>query len=168
MKVWFMNLEARERMFLVTGAVALLAFLLYLGMWRPLATSVVELKTSVGVQRATVQWMLRSAGEVRARQAGGNSTRPGLAGRSLLAVVDQSARGVGLGSVLKRVEPEGSDAVRVWLEKAPFDKLITWIAGLSEKRGVAVRAITVERQNENGWVNSRVTLIEPPPQRSNR
>lgn len=162
MKDWFMKLEDRERTLLVSGAVALLAFLLYLGVWQPLATGVAELTVSVGEQRATMQWMLSAAGEVRARQAGGNSARPGLAGRSLLAVVDQSARGAGLGPVLKRVEPEGSDAVRVWLEKAPFDKLITWIAGLSEKRGVAVRAITVERQNENGWVNSRVTLTEPP------
>lgn len=163
-----MSLEARERMFLVTGAAALLVFSLYLGVWRPMATGVVELRTSVDAQRATIQWMLSSAGEVRARQAGSKKTSLGLAGRSLLAVVDKSARGAGLGPVLKRVEPEGNDAVRVWLENAPFDKLITWIAGLSEKRGVAVRAITVERQNEKGWVNSRVTLTEPPPQHSNR
>jgi len=162
MKDWFNNLDTRERVFLITGAAALSVFFIYLVIWQPLSNKVADLDSTVGEQRDTIQWMLDSAGEVRALQGIGSAQKTGLQGRSLLAVVDNSARGAGLAPALKRVEPDGSDAVRVWLEKASFDKLITWIAGLSRTRGVTVRAITIEREDTNGLVNSRVTLMEPP------
>ena len=162
MKNWFMNLETRERLFLLGGAAVLLLLLLYVGVWQPLWRSVDSLRDTVREERSTIQWMLSSAAEIRGLQAGAGGQKTGLGGRSLLAVVDQSARSEGLGPVLKRVEPEGNDAVRVWLENAPFDALITWIANLSRQQGVAVRAITVERVPTDGWVNSRVTLTEPP------
>lgn len=165
MKDWFIGLESRERAALIFGAAALLLFLFYVAVWQPVFGGIDKLETTVREQRDSIQWMQNAAGEVRLLQRTSQRGGKNLGGRSLLAVVDQSARKVGLGPELKRVEPEGSDAVRVWLESAPFDNLILWLGELSSEQGVRVRAITVEGEDVHGRVKSRVTLMEPPGER---
>jgi len=59
---------------------------------------------------------------------------------------------------LKRVEPEGSDSVRVWLDGAPFDVLVKWLGTLSTIHGVKAETVTLERTDTAGRVNARLTL----------
>ena len=84
----------------------------------------------------------------------------GLAGRSLLAVVDQSARSGGLGNAIKRIEPDGSKGVKVWLEGAPFDPMILWLGKLAKSFRIEPSMITLEPIGD-GRVNARLTLLEP-------
>ena len=63
---------------------------------------------------------------------------------------------------LKRVEPEGSNSVRVWLEGAPFDVLIKWLGTLSTQHGVDADTVTLERIEAAGLVNARLMLEAAP------
>ena len=87
----------------------------------------------------------------------------GMAGRSLLSVTDGSARTAGLGDALKRVEPDGSTGVRVWLEGAPFDSVIGWLRVMSSSYGVDVDSASIERTATAGRVNARLSLQAPQP-----
>ena len=82
----------------------------------------------------------------------------GLAGRSLLSVADSEARTAALGPALKRVEPEGKDAVRVWLDGASFDALVAWLEVMSSRYAADVDTISIERAGAPGLVNARLTL----------
>lgn len=158
MKDWLAGLEQRERI-LVYGLAGLLAVILvYVIAFRPLYAGFDRLVASVEEQRTTVQWMQQSAATVRKLRSAGNATAEGLGGRSLLSVTDSAARTANLGSALKRVEPEGSDAVRVWLDGAAFDAVVGWLEVMSSRYGAVVDTITLEKAGSPGRVNARLTL----------
>jgi type II secretory pathway component PulM len=48
--------------------------------------------------------------------------------------------------------------VRVQLEAAPFDTLVTWIATLEQHYGLSIDSITVDRAARPGVVNANITF----------
>ena len=160
MKAWFAGLEPRERQLVSGGAIVLALLLLYVMIWEPLAGSYSDLKEDVAQQQQTLAWMQQAAAKIKALQGSGAGAARGLGGRSLLAVVDQSARSSGLGDYIKRIEPDGSKGVKVWLEGVAFDPMILWLGQLTRTYQVETSLITIEPQG-SGRVNARLTLLEP-------
>lgn len=77
-------------------------------------------------------------------------------GRSLLDIV--SADDAGMHIVFTRVQPEGDDVLRGWMENTRFNALMVWLAALETKHGVTVQQLAVEPAGTEGYVNVRVTL----------
>lgn len=148
------RLQERERHFLLGGAVALLLLGGYGLIWDPYVEGMARLEKEVVEQRALLRWMEEAAAEVQGLRRG----RP-VKGGSLLALADSTARAAGLGSALKRVEPEGQRGVRVWFEQVPFDDLLRWLDQLSQ-RGVRLSGLVVERRPEPGRIDARLVLEE--------
>lgn len=162
MKDWFDKLEPKERMMLAVGGVLLVLLLIYVLVLAPIRSAYQSLKLGVAEQRETIAWMQGSAQTIERLMRSSGSASQGLGGRSLLAVTDSTARAGGLGATLKRVEPEGSNSVRVWLDGAPFDVLIKWLGMLGTQHGVDVNSVTLERSDAAGLVNARLTLEAAP------
>ncbi|HHJ80843.1 MAG TPA: type II secretion system protein M [Candidatus Tenderia electrophaga] len=161
MKQWWAGLQASERRILILGGIVLGLILPYFMVWQPMQENVAVLQKQVQEQRAVKRWMSQSAAEVKQLSRGsGNAVRP-RDGRSLLAVVDQTAKRSGLGAGLKRLEPDGQVAVKVWLEQVSFDDMLRWLTRLEQKNGLAVATITIDRQDVAGRVNARMTLEMP-------
>jgi general secretion pathway protein M len=160
MKDWFFGLEPRERTLVSAGAALLLLLLLYLIIWRPVAGKYAGLKADVELQQQNLAWMQQAAAQITALQRSSAGGAKGLGGRSLLAVVDQSARSGGLAGAIKRIEPDGSKGVKVWLEAAAFDPMIIWLGQLSKAYRIEPSMITLEPVGD-GRVNARLTLLEP-------
>ena len=143
---------------LMVAGPLLLVILFYALLWQPLDRRVETLQQRVVEQQSLLQWMQMSAQQVKqaARQSrsGGNVTK-----QSLLALVDRTVRKSGLSRALKRVEPDGADKVKVRLEQASFDVMVTWLETLQNLYGVTVQGITVDRQDNIGVVNVRLTLL---------
>jgi general secretion pathway protein M len=158
MREWLEGLESRERLLVMGGGGLLIVFLLFVLVWLPVRAGYNNLKGSVAEQRDTAAWMQRSAQQLAALKRSGGDAPAGLGGRSLLAVTDSTARAGGLGAELKRVEPEGRDSVRVWLDGAAFDVLVKWLGTLSSSHGIQVDSATLERTETAGRVNARLTL----------
>ena len=163
MKAWLASLEPRERLLLYATVALLGVILLYLIVIHPLHSRYDQLVSSVEEQRATLQWMQQSAAKVRQLRSISPAAAAGLGGRSLLSVTDSSARAADLGPALKRVEPEGSNGVRVWLDNAAFDSFIGWLDVMASRYGADVDAITLERAEAVGRINARVTLLAYQP-----
>ena len=53
---------------------------------------------------------------------------------------------------------DGQELVRVSLEQASFDDLVTWLGSLQRNHGVSVADISIDRQPDSGRVNVRLTL----------
>jgi general secretion pathway protein M len=162
MKAWLDSLSARERIMVIVGAIVLVLLLLYALVWSPVRSGYLELQEDVIGQRETAVWMQESAQRLAQLKSSRGSVASGLGGQSLLALADRTARTDGLGDALKRVEPEGSNSVKVWLEGASFDVVIGWLGSLSDKYGVNVDTVTLERvSGMAGRVNARLTLQAP-------
>jgi len=164
MKEWWSGLQASERRIMIMGGVILLLVLPYFGVWLPLQDSISSLQQEVREEQAVKRWMQQAAAEVKQLKAsgGGSAVRP-RDGRSLLAVVDQTAKRTGLGPGLRRLEPEGQAAVRVWLAQVSFDAMVGWLAGLEQQNGLVVDTITIDRKDIPGRVDARMTLEAPGP-----
>ena len=158
MKAWLDSLDARERMMLAAGVGLLVLFLFYILVWSPFHSGYDSLRNTVDEQRTTALWMQESAQTLTRLKRGSGRASQGLGGRSLLSVADSTARAGGLGPALKRVEPEGRDSVRVWLDGASFDVLVKWLGTLSTNFGINAETVTLERSGTAGRVNARLTL----------
>ena len=158
MKQWFEGLESRERILLFSGVIVLSVFLFYVLVWQPFHSGYDRLQSTISEQRTTALWIQEGAAKVKQLKGAGGMTGKGLGGRSLLAVTDSTARAGGLAASMKRIEPEGRNGVRVWLEGASFDQFVTWLSLLSSKYGINPDSVSMERGEAAGQVNVRLTL----------
>ena len=142
---------------LIIVAVIVVLALVYVAAWSPLSSSVIRLQQSVEEQQTLLQWMKQSAVEVNRLRGGAGGVGAGDR-RSLLAVVDQTSKQSQLGPAVKRIEPDGQELVRVSLEQASFDDLVTWLGNLQRSFGVSVADVSIDRQADRGRVNVRLTL----------
>ncbi len=155
-KAWLMSLAPRERLMVSAAAAVVLLAMVYGLVWSPVNSRVAHLQQSVDEQQALKRWMQQAAME--AGQLRGAAGPAGEDHRSLLAVVDETARQSQLGAAVKRMQPEGQDLVRVNLEQAAFDDLVSWLGALQVSHGVTVADAAIDRQTEAGRVNARLTL----------
>jgi general secretion pathway protein M len=151
---WFDNLNERERnLVYVAGALVGVA-LVYLVLVLPFQASGKKMSARVAQKTADLAWMQASAPQAMAAagvaQAGGG-------GDSLVVLVDRTAREAGLGTSLRDQSPDGNNGLRLRIEGASFDTLITWLATLQQQYGVSIESATVGAAAP-GLVNATLSL----------
>jgi general secretion pathway protein M len=154
-KAWWENLSRRERLLTTGGAVLILGLLCYALAWQPFQASHRRLRQSVAEQRADLVAMRRMAEEIRRLDR--SSTPPVVDDRSLLTLVDQTARTAGLGAALKRVAPQGGNRLGVEFDAVEFDRLVPWLGALERDHRIAIVNLSVDRVAA-GRVNARATV----------
>jgi len=156
MKAWWEGLSSRERLLVAGGATLTLVLLLYVIAWQPFQASHRRLRQSVAEQRVELTAMQQMAREIK--QLGGSSGKPpATEGRSLLTLVDQTARAAGLGAALKRVTPQGEDRLGVQFDAVEFDKLVPWLGALERDHRIVIVNLSVDRATA-GRVNARLIV----------
>jgi len=158
MKAWFAELQPRERMMVIIGAVALGLLVFYAAVWDPLTSGASSKAVAVEEQQKLLQWMQKAAEEVKRLHPAGSAAAQLPAGQSLLGVIDQTSKGANLGGAVKRVKPEGENKVSVWLEEAGFDDTMQWLENLHRTYGVEVDNIIIDRKPTPGKVDARIEL----------
>ncbi len=162
MKAWWETLSTRERLWVVGGLGLMLLLLCYTQLWKPFRTSHRQLQQRTVEQRADLIWMRQAARAVK-RLSGAAGARTASDGRSLLTLVDQTARTAGLKTALKRVTPQGEDKLSAQLDAVEFDKLIPWLGMLERDHHLTIVNLSVDRTGAAGLVNARVILREARP-----
>ena len=153
LKAWYGALQQREQRMVAGGALTLAVLILVLGVLLPLHAAVTDAVKRVASRREDYAWMQVNAAEVQS----GSGTIANDTGEAPMVVVDRVGREAGLGSALKGTQPSGN-GVRVQLAEAPFDTLVTWLATLDQRYGLAIDSITVDRGARPGVVNANVTF----------
>ena len=152
LKTWYSGLQERERRMVAIGAAALGLLILFGGILQ-LQSAVSAAGRRADTRREDLAWMHLNAPEIQS----GAATLFNDTGEAPVVVVDRAGREAGLGGALKGTQPSGN-GVRVQLEAAPFDTLVTWLATLDQRYGLAVDSITVDRGARPGVVNANVTF----------
>lgn len=158
MREYFENLSQRERYFVIAAGAALVLFLLYAMLWRPVVGNARDVQQRIAAQESELQWMRQAAAEARTLRGSARGGDAGASGGSLLSLVERTARQGRLAPAVRRVQPEGQQGVRIWLENAAFDDLLVWLHQLAATHGVGLSEIAVERQPAAGIVNGRLLL----------
>lgn len=158
MKSWFLSLTQRERTMVKYAASVVMLFIIYLFVIEPVMTTYAKNKKNIETAAETLNWMKSAETEIKQLRGGSSLAKRPQGKQFILSMVDKSARKAGLGSVMKRVQPEGDSGVRVWFENAVFDELIKWLSVIESKNGLSVNEINIEQTETTGLVNVRVFL----------
>lgn len=158
MKEKWQQLSSREKRLVILTAGVVMISVVYFMIWQPLQDGIKTSRVRITAQQQTLTEMQEQAAEARqllAAQRQGNASR---SSGSLLVIIERTAQSKNLKSRLQKVQPEGEDSVRVWVENASFDQLMDWLALLENRNTIYVSEIIIERQKEPGRVNSRILL----------
>jgi general secretion pathway protein M len=156
LRTWFGGLQQREKRVVIIGAVALALIVLVGGILMPLQSAVSRAVEGQESKREDLDWMRVNASEVRAA----GLLLPAETGEAPVVVVDRVGREAGLASALRGTAPSPT-GVRVQLEAAPFDTMVTWLDTLDRRYGLAIESITVDRNPAPGMVNANITFAQP-------
>jgi general secretion pathway protein M len=157
LRQWYLGLKERERRIVAIGAAVLAVLILVGGVLLPLESAVSSAVSRRDSKREDLAWMQAHAPEVRAAAA----LLPRNTGEPAVVLVDRIGHEAGLADSLRGTQPSGTDGVRVQLEAAPFDLLVTWLATLEQRYGLSTESITVDRTARPGLVNASVTFNTP-------
>ncbi|MBS0612417.1 MAG: type II secretion system protein M [Proteobacteria bacterium] len=151
---WYASLKERERRVVLGGAVALALLILFGGLLMPLHTRLVHAQEKLAAQRDDLAWMQQHAAEIQA--AAGTFVPTG--DESPIVLIDRTGREAGLAEALRGTQPSGDAGVRVQLESAPFDALVSWLGVLEQRHGIAIESVTIDRTVRPGLVNASISL----------
>jgi len=159
MKDWYDNLEAREQVFVLIGAVFVGIALLYYVLWAPLDRNHSQVATRVDT------WE-RSLAELRPLQAmvaaGGLNNSTGAIGsqQAPIIIVSQTLQSRGLEQYRRRSQPTTSNGIRVEFEEVAFDDLMLWLGDLSDNHAMYVQSGSLSEGDAigDGRVNASLTL----------
>jgi len=152
---WYQGLQEREKRIVGIDGVLVAVLLVFGGILLPLDSAVSTAVKNKDQRIADLEWMRINAPEVQAGSAGLAADT----GEAPMVLVDRIAREAGLGAAMRGTQPSGT-GVRVQLEAAPFDTMVTWLANLDEHYGLAIESITVDRAARPGVVNANVTFAQ--------
>lgn len=157
MRDWFESLEARERLFVVIGAVVVTIALLWGLVWVPLDRGHRDAAGRVATwERSLAE--LRPLAALPRPQNGSRASRGAGNAQSPVVVVDSTLRSHGLGQP-KRSQPT-PNGIRVEFENVAFDKLVVWLGDLSYQYGMEVQAgsLSTAANDAPGRVDATLTL----------
>jgi general secretion pathway protein M len=157
LKNWYASLQQREQRVVAIGAIALGLIILIAGILMPLQSAVSNAAKGTDTRREDLAWMRANAAEVRSFGA----QLPADTGEAPVVLVDRVGREAGLASALRGTQPNATGGVRVQLEAAPFDTMVTWLDTLDRRYGLAIESITVDRTPAPGMVNASISFSQP-------
>ena len=158
MKQWWYSRSPQDKLALLTAAAAITLLLTYLFLWLPFTQQVEKKKTLVENQQATLRWMMQSVAEIETFKQRQASAIRSSSNETLLTLVDRTAKQNQLRQFIKRLKPDGSTAVQIWVEQAPFDSLIQWLGLLVNQHGIFLASVNVDRHDKPGMVNAKLNL----------
>jgi general secretion pathway protein M len=111
---------------------------------------------TAATKREDLAWMRAHQAEIRS-----STPPPADTGEAPVVLVDRVGRESGLASALRGTQPNATGGVRVQLEAAPFNAVVTWLDSLDHRYGVAIESITLDRAPAPGIVNANISFSQP-------
>ena len=156
---WWDALQLRERYMVLFAAMLVALSIIYLAIWSPIATNRDSKLKRVEAKRDTVVWMNQKKQEVEHfKRINPNIFNSATHERSLLAIVDKSAKQMGVRPSIKRIEPKGENRVQLYVENIAFDYLIVLLGELERRNNIEVTGASFNRSDQVGNISGRVTL----------
>jgi type II secretory pathway component PulM len=134
---WLEQRDARDRLVLAIGAVLAVLIIGWNFVWKPLDTRARELEQ----EAAELSLLLVDLERGASLASVGGPAASGVGSGSLLSIVDQAARPLGLESKLESSRLDGPNSIYVSFSAAPFDDLNRWLKVLDAEYGLAVESV---------------------------
>lgn len=147
------SLPPRDQLALKMLSIFLVSVFVLLGVFLPARQFADSEQHKYQEAKSLLAWMY--ANESAARQIA-SAPQVGGDGQSLLNTINVAAQNRAIS--IKRIEPEGQRNSNVWLENAPYEKVMLWLFDLQEQYKIRIKQITIEKQPNAGYVNVHVVF----------
>lgn len=148
-------LAARDKMALKALLATLVLLFIYFGLWQPAYQYKKDADMYFQQQSGLLALVTENKSALRNLTKASSSSAT-LNSQQLVSSVTNLAKQAGI--TLKRFEPSGDNEIKVWVDDASFDKMMTWLTTMKKTLNVRVIQISVEKSDQPGLVSSRLTL----------
>ncbi|MDH5711271.1 MAG: type II secretion system protein M [Gammaproteobacteria bacterium] len=159
-QLWLNALPPRDRqlLFAIIGMLAVTLF--YLVIWEPVTQGYEQERQNFKSQRDIYAWMQSAASEVQVLKRSGNvKTR---SNHPITLILENTAKNSGLTQQINKIESSGKEGARVKIDSITFDQLLVWLNTLEQQHGVTITTATIERNEQSGSVNARLSFDKLP------
>jgi len=146
------ELNNREQLIVsALGVTVILAFFMVL-IYLPLMKQRDQAQITYESRVALLTWMNSVAPQVKGQ--GSDESSP--SAQSMMNEVNQRAAAYQL--TLERVQPEGVNKLRVWIETGSFDSIMRWLTELQEESGIVASSVSFDAESAPGVISAKVVL----------
>lgn len=149
-------MPSRDRLALKVLACTLILLFMYFALWLPAFNYKQESARFLEQQKELLALVMENKTSLSNATRSSSASASVLNSQQLVSSVTNLAKQAGI--VLKRFEPSGEREIKVWVDDAPFDKMMTWLNTLKRTINVRVEQISVEKADGPGLVSARLTL----------
>jgi general secretion pathway protein M len=149
---WFNQLSRREQTYVLVAGIAVVLYVLYMGMLRPLEErrdSLSQQNQGVAASLANVQAM---ANELKQLRSGGAVARK----RNLNQLINTSTARHKIRP--SRMQPNARGDVQVRFEDVDFAAVLRWLHQLEYVENVQIREVSINQGDRSGAVNASVRI----------
>jgi len=158
LKQWYSSLQQKEQ-WMVSGTGILIAItLFYLLLWEPVHLELQAEQQKKKAQTEILLWMQQAATEVKTLRSSGARNNIRDKNKPTTLIIEQSIKNAGLKISLNKLESSGKNGARVILNAASFNQILVWLNTLAMHNGIQVVSANIERNDEPGRVNARLTF----------
>lgn len=158
MKEWFENLQPREQLIILVGAVICVIVLLWAIIWNPITTKTTALRESVSDQRELLTWMQDSSARIQALEGSNTGGAPVNTSVTLINAVESTSKRNGLRNAITNMKPDGDSKINLDIKGAKFDDMIVWQGQLTKQYGIRAEQFSAKATDQPGLVDARITL----------
>ena len=160
-KQLFFALPIKEQRLLSAAAALVIITLFYLMIWEPVHVGLKNEQQKQQSQQKIMLWMQEAAAEVKTLRASGSSSTIRDKNKPTTLVVEKSINIAGLKTSVNKIESSGNNGARITLKNAPFNQVLVWLNTLSTHNGIQVASANIERTDNQGKVDIRITFERP-------
>lgn len=155
---WYQQLQQREKNMLLAMSAFIILTLFYLLIWEPVISGSKLEYEKLQSQKKILIWMQDAEKKVAALKSSGQQISSQYANQSINTLIERSAVSAGVRSSINKLDSEGQQSMKVQFKSVDFDRLMQWLGKLQIDYGITPKHVTINRLEENGLVNCRLTL----------
>lgn len=150
---WWNQNSSRDQVAILALVICVLLFILFMGILKPIQEKrVTQLRNNQSAMSS-----LKNVRDMAALWSNRDASRNQNAGRgSIVEIVDTSLREHNLR--LSGMQPSGINDVRLRLDQARFDNLLTWLHEMEVNKGLQIKDLSVATAGEPGIVSVNMRL----------
>ena len=157
LKQRFERLQKRERQLVMAGTLVVLFIIFYSLIWEPVFVERDTLRQRVQDQSQLLNWMKDKTQDIKNLQAAGGQSSARFDSQPTSSLIERSALSMGTKAYIKK-QTSDKKGIKINLEMANFDRVILWLDDMASKYGIHASNIKIEKLDNPGSVNVRVTL----------
>lgn len=151
---WLSRYNRREQTLLLTGALAIVLYILWMGLLAPLKEKrELQISSNLGAAESLERVKLMAAQIKQAQQttASGNTSNTNIS-----QLIDSSLQSNGLR--MSGFQPGSRGEVRVRLDNVSYAAMMQWLHDLEYRHDVAVKDLSIAATNTAGEVTANIRL----------